>query len=936
MRRSCAPSMLRAREDEKRRKIDGLFETERSSGDEVTSTTGNEECWGTRNRGGGKFEKEAAKENFDAFSSKIIFNVVWREITKKKHKTWDGDGLLEVQLDVPKAVLKDSSGRYIGTNTKFKADELEEGYQMVVGGKEIELLEQITDRNLYFALRKKTADSRWNVEEELQSSGVDKKIKLSTLYQAPCALKNSTELRAENIPTTSGIQKRNYTESLESANLKVIFNVVWREITTKKNKTWNGDGIFEVHTGSKRGILKNERGQEMGTLEKVNLAVLEVGTFLEIEDKELEILEIVSQDRHEKENIKQTSHKVHRKCSPSVIVNGLLLPFPPAEYITVLNTMCRPIQPVEISPKVAQHLRPHQREGVVFLYQCVMGFKNPTHRGCILADEMGLGKTLQCLTLARTLLKEGPYGGERVMQRILIVTPSTLTRNWEQEVSKWLKTERMYAFVVGGKQKLDCYAHQQHVPFVIASYENLLANASDFQRLKFDLLICDEGHRLKNQSTKIVASLRELNIPCRIIITGTPVQNDLGEFFALADFVNPGIFGTKQEFHSYYEVPLQQSQCPDASIEVKNIAAQRTQELMQISEQFVLRRLQHVNGQYLPKKYEYICFVRPSELQQFLLQKALQLYAQRKETILKDLSPLQLITVLQKICNHPSLVARTKTPNVLTRHLERCLPDWAEMGPFDSAKLELVQNLLVASAVQNQEKCVLVSNHTKTLNMLQGLCDFLDIKCLRLDGSTNIAQRNSNVEKFNSNADDSLVFLLSAKAGGVGLNLIGASRLILFDHDWNPATDAQATSRIWRDGQQRDVHIYRLVTAGCIEEKIFQRQIAKMSLGDCVTQTIASGSFDKAMKFSADELLDLFSLQEDYSKCQTHESLNCRCNGDGEKLALDTTTSARKMNELMNWKHYKPPFDLDFLEATCLDKAGDNLMYVFTNEIDFS
>ncbi|XP_011182322.2 DNA repair and recombination protein RAD54B [Zeugodacus cucurbitae] len=928
MRRSCAPSMLKVRELEKRRKIDKLFEKDEHRNDEVTTSSLNEESWGTSRNRGSQFEGQTVKENKDTFHTKIIFNVVWREMTKKKHKTWDGDGLLEVQLNTPRAVLKDSTGKYMGTNTKFEIDNLQEGYQMVVGGKEIELLEQITDSNQYFALKKQYAENRWNSEEQLQSKEATKKLKISPLYQSPYNVKNGVELNNETN------QRNNAAEgSILTDTEKLSFNVVWREKTTKKNKIWNGDGVFDIHTDVKRGVLKDERGQEIGVVENVNLSDAVVGSILVVEDKEIEILDMVTNNKPQKLNVAKSNAPKPREKRALTKTNGFILPSPPENYLSELNPAFLPIHAVEVSYRLAQLLRPHQKDGIAFLYKCVMGFHNPKYRGCILADDMGLGKTLQCLTLAHTLLKEGPYGGERVLHRILVATPSSLTRNWEKEVNKWLKCERMYAFVAGGKHKLCSYSKQQHVPFVITSYEFLLANVSEFQCLQFDMLICDEGHRLKNESTKIVAALRELDIPRRIIITGTPVQNDLREFYSLAEFVNPGIFGNYQEFHLHFERPLQQSQSPEASIEVKNLAAERTRELMQISETFVLRRLQEVNGQYLPRKYEYICFVQPSELQQFLLQKALHLYTQRKETILKDLTPFQIITVLKKICNHPSLVARTKTPNLLTRTLERSLPDCTEMGPFDSSKLELVQHFLIASAIQNGEKCVLVSNHTKTLNMLQGLCDFLNIKCLRLDGSTSLGERNDNVEKFNSDSDDSLVFLLSAKAGGVGLNLIGASRLILFDNDWNPATDAQAISRIWRDGQTRDVHIYRLVTAGCIEEKIFQRQTAKISLGDCAIQNITQNNED-VMKFTAEDLSNLFCLQEDYSLCQTHENLNCNCNGDGENLTLEAQTNNRNINALMNWKHYKAPFDTNFLEDACLENASDNLMYIFCTQTE--
>ncbi|XP_067645895.1 DNA repair and recombination protein RAD54B-like [Eurosta solidaginis] len=941
MRRSCAPSMLKAREVEKRRKIDKLFENTEQREDEVSSTTWGNDNWGTSRKEGVQqgISTKDNNQNSEFFNSKVIFNVVWREITKKKHKTWDGDGLLEVHIDPPRALLKDSSGKYMGCNSKFKIDELEEGYQMVVGGKEIELLEQITHRNEYFAMRKRQLEHRWGTDEEYTSGRTTENLKVSTLYQAPYKIKNGEELSdGASSSKTSAIEKHNIVEARSSVMAcRCIYNVVWREMSTKKNKIWNGDGTFEV--SNNRGVLRDENGREMGELENVNTTDMKVGVLIALADKEFEILDSsVDGETETSMKIKQNVKKIKIESSPAT-KELFLLPAPPPEHIAALDADSPPIKPVAVSHKLALHLRPHQRDGVAFLYKCIMGFVNPQYTGCILADEMGLGKTLQCIALAHTLLKGGPYGGERILQRVLIVTPSTLARNWENEINKWLKTERMYAYVVGAKHKLSAYTKQQHMPFVIVSYESLLAHTADFQRLKFDMLICDEGHRLKNQTTKIVNALRELNIRRRIIITGTPVQNDLREFYALANFVNPGIFGTTQEFHLCYELPLQQAQCPDADEEVKSFAAQSMDELAGISDCFVLRRLQNVNGQYLTRKYEYICFVQPSELQQFMMQTALHLYAERKETIFKDLTALQIITVLKKICNHPSLIARTKTPNLLTRHLERALPDCSEMGPFDSAKLKLVQHFLVTlTTLNSREKCVLVSNHTKTLNMLQGLCDFLNIKCVRLEGSTSLNERNANVDKFNNAEDETLIFLLSAKAGGVGLNLIGASRLILFDQDWNPATDAQALSRIWREGQQKDVHIYRLVTAGCIEEKIFQRQIAKISLGDCVIKNMGrADSKDDTMKFSVEELLDLFRLQDDYSVCQTHESLNCGCDGDGENLLpSNIASSAREINELMNWRHYKPPFNTALLELACMDKATDNLIYIFANQTDFN
>ncbi|XP_055914676.1 DNA repair and recombination protein RAD54B-like [Eupeodes corollae] len=774
--------------------------------------------------------------------------------------------------------------------------------------------------------------------------------------------------------TSSTKGKENLNTLKHDPDNKILYNIVWRKITTKKHKSWEGDGSLEVKNNI--GVLKSETGQFLGTSNAIKLEELIEGAILVIGGKEVEIQEKVkdlkefyanrkmlkgaSDEWNEpEEKKKKTQHSVFfpmlhltapkmskripstTKPLPEIDVEPLILPRPEDEKR--FNKLNRPVYEVRVTPLLVQHLRRHQREGVCFLYECVMGFKNPDFFGAILADEMGLGKTLQCLALCHTLLKQGPFGGDRVLQRVLIVCPSSLTSNWNNEINKWLKNERMYAFVVDLKHKLHQFSHQNHIPFVIVSYEMFLGHSDEFKVLDFDLVICDEGHRLKNSATKVSIALQAMNIQRKIILTGTPIQNDLQEFFTLVDFVNPGILGSYQEFRREFENPIVQSQAQDADEDVKIIGYQKAAELKSISKRFILRRTQSVNQKYLPKKREYVVFVRPSELQQFLLVRALELWDSQKEDLLKNMNTLQIITILKKICNHPSLISRCKSPNLLTKSLGKFLPDWSEMGPFDSGKVELVQNFLTDIASLD-ERVVLVSNHTKTLDMLHGLCDFLNLGVSRLDGSTPASDRNAIVAKFNAEDSTSRVFLLSAKAGGVGLNLCGASRLILFDNDWNPATDQQAMSRIWRDGQKKDVKIYRLITVGTIEEKIFQRQIAKTSLGGCALKNDDSagggqefGTTD-SMKFSTEELTGLFGLPLDFGDCATHENL-CDCDGSGgtnNSSSNVTSKDSLQINELMKWQHYANPFSEEFLDEACLGSSSESISFIFScqTEVD--
>ncbi|XP_037933834.1 DNA repair and recombination protein RAD54B-like [Teleopsis dalmanni] len=835
MRRSNAPSMLKAAKS-KNGVLSSDFET-------ITDYATQMENWGT---------KANINKVQETMQNKRVFNVLWREVSMKKNKTWKGDGTLEFNSENKRGSLKDDTGKYMGNITIFREDVLQEGYQMIINGKEIELQDEIQDLNEHVLLRKRQIANHF-MDESKQEEPKEKKPKGAFVFQS---------------------------------NL-----------------------ILNAPTMPKTNLNKNPNRYTFNKNDKQNEQKVQILSCTSPNETKIPFLNKLDND---------SRNKTSETLDPEV-----------SSEVCEINEKQSDIV---ISPNLLKHLRPHQESGVSFVYNCLMGYQNPKFFGCILADEMGLGKTLQVLTVAHCLLRKDGDNGKNIVRRVLIVVPSSLTSNWNNELNKWLNVERVYAHVVNAKHKLDSYLQQKHIPFVIASYETVLSKSAEFSNYEFDLLICDEGHRLKNQTNKIYKILSDLKILRRVILTGTPVQNNLQEFFCLADFVNPNIFGTYKHFRQHFEIPLQQSQSPEATEEIKDLATKRSLELNRISKNFLLRRLQKENKKYLPKKREYICFVRPSELQTLLLEKALDVYKTRQETIAQELSPLQIITVLKKICNHPSLISTCKSNNILTRYLEKYLPDWSEMGPFHSGKLELLQHFLTAAALDKQEKTVIVSNHTKTLNMIEGLCDYLNIKCLRLDGSTTITERNQNVKEFNSNSNTTeLVFLLSAKAGGVGLNLIGASRLILFDNDWNPATDAQAMGRIWRDGQSNDVHVYRLITAGCIEEKIFQRQISKKTLENCVFES--EDKTNQTIKFSNGELLNLFTLQTDMTTCQTHELLKCDCLENGQNLdKTDYSREDKQINELFKWEHYKAPFDNIFLEEACLQNAIENLFYIFSNQ----
>ncbi|CAM6070408.1 unnamed protein product [Sphagnum tenellum] len=548
---------------------------------------------------------------------------------------------------------------------------------------------------------------------------------------------------------------------------------------------------------------------------------------------------------------------------------------------------------VQESPHVASKLRPHQRDGVKFMYECVMGLRATSFYGCLLADEMGLGKTLQVIALIWTLIRQGP-AGHPALKRAVVICPSSLVQNWEKEVQKWLGSERLRPLVVHGgttskeaKQKCADFKSSKLCPLLITSYELLRKYQDAIASAKPGLLVCDEAHRLKNCSgNKTIDALLGLECPRRILLTGTPVQNDLNEFYAMVDFANPSLLGPLAAFKRLYADPIQRSRDRDASEEEQEVGHARSLELQTRTRFCILRRTADINKKYLPTKSEFVVFCRLQPLQ-------ISLYEMFVKSTMVDAlfsssntsaTILSAIGILRKLCNHPRLVLSCLKETSLQPSSESPADDdWSLSGKL-ACLTELLQTAYMSSVPNAREKVVVVSNFTQTLDVIQELCMSQGWPWLRLDGSTEASTRQSLVDQFNSCYGEHFVFLLSSKAGGTGLNLIGASRLVLFDPDWNPATDAQAMARIWREGQLKPVIIYRLLSTGSIEEKIYQRQIMKGEVAAAVEECRGAqfGVDTGGRHFSREELRELFMLHLD-TQCDTFDLLSRSDNqGAGE------------------------------------------------------
>ncbi|KAM4574256.1 DNA repair and recombination protein RAD54-like isoform 2-T2 [Fundulus diaphanus] len=547
---------------------------------------------------------------------------------------------------------------------------------------------------------------------------------------------------------------------------------------------------------------------------------------------------------------------------------------------------------VVVDPVLGNVLRPHQIEGVKFLWDCVTGRRIPGSYGCIMADEMGLGKTLQCITLIWTLLRQSPDAKPEI-DRAIVVSPSSLVRNWYNEVGKWLGGRISPVAIDGGSKEeinkhlvnfISQYGLKVATPILIISYETFRLHADILHKGNVGLVICDEGHRLKNADNQTYQALNAMNAQRRVLISGTPIQNDLLEYFSLVHFVNAGILGTAQEFKKRFELPILKGRDADASNRERQEGEEKLKELISIVNRLTPLQI---------------------ELYKHFLKQAKPTETLQEGRI--SIPSLSSITSLKKLCNHPALIYDKclEEEEGFEGALDLFPPGYCAktVEPQLSGKMLVLDYILAVTKSTTSDKVVLVSNYTQTLDLFEKLCRFRRYLYVRLDGTMSIKKRAKIVETFNNPQNPEFIFMLSSKAGGCGLNLIGANRLVMFDPDWNPANDEQAMARVWRDGQKKTCYIYRLISTGTIEEKILQRQAHKKALSSCVVDE----EQDVERHFSLGQLRELFTLSEETAS-DTHNKFQCRRCVNGREV-WPPPEGADCTSDLSQWNH-------------CFDKKG--------------
>ena len=437
--------------------------------------------------------------------------------------------------------------------------------------------------------------------------------------------------------------------------------------------------------------------------------------------------------------------------------------------------------------------------------------------GACLADDMGLGKTLQALAL---LLSRGPQGPA------LVVAPTSVCMNWLGEVARFAPTLRVILFGSGDRQQT--LTDLEPFDLVVASYGLLQQEAERFAAVPWHTLVLDEAQAIKNHATKRSQAAMALQADFRVIFSGTPLENHLGELWNLFRFINPGLLGSLEQFNARYAGPIERLQSAEARNRLRKLIAP-----------FILRRTKSQVLSELPSRTEILRQVTPSTeekaLYEALRRQALErLSAADAGEGQRYIQILAEIMKLRRACCNPHLVA-------------------PELG-LPSSKLAAFGELL-DELLDNRHKALVFSQFVDHLGLIRSYLDSRGVRYQYLDGSTPMQERKQRVDAFQAGEGD--VFLISLKAGGTGLNLTAADYVIHMDPWWNPAVEDQASDRAHRIGQTRPVTIYRLVAQDTIEEKIVDLHKTKRALAD----SLLEGS-DMAAKMTADDMLAL--LQEEW------------------------------------------------------------------------
>ncbi|XP_072483563.1 DNA excision repair protein ERCC-6 isoform X3 [Notamacropus eugenii] len=499
----------------------------------------------------------------------------------------------------------------------------------------------------------------------------------------------------------------------------------------------------------------------------------------------------------------------------------------------------------------------YQQTGVRWLWEL-----HCQQAGGILGDEMGLGKTIQIiaflagLSYSKIRTRGSNYRFEGLGPTV-IVCPTTVMHQWVREFHTWWPPFRVAILHETGsytnkKVKLVREIARCH-GILITSYSYIRLMQDNINNHDWHYVILDEGHKIRNPNAAVTLACKQFRTPHRIILSGSPMQNNLKELWSLFDFVFPGKLGTLPVFMEQFSVPITMGGYSNASpVQVKT-AYKCACVLRDTINPYLLRRMKTdvKMSLSLPDKNEQVLFCRLTDEQR----KVYQNFIDSKEVyrILNgEMQVFSGLVALRKICNHPDLFSGG--PRIIKGIPDDELEEADQFGYWKrSGKMIVVESLLKIWHKQGH-RVLLFSQSRQMLHLLEAFLRVREYSYLKMDGTTTIASRQPLITRYNEDTSV-FVFLLTTRVGGIGINLTGANRVIIYDPDWNPSTDTQARERAWRIGQKKQVTVYRLLTAGTIEEKIYHRQIFKQFLTNRILKDPKQRRF-----FKSNDLYELFTL----------------------------------------------------------------------------
>lgn len=514
------------------------------------------------------------------------------------------------------------------------------------------------------------------------------------------------------------------------------------------------------------------------------------------------------------------------------------------DYYTITHTISEKVKQPDML--IGGTLKPYQVEGLEWL----VSLYNNNLNG-ILADEMGLGKTIQTLSLITYLMEVKKVNGP-----FLVIVPLSVISNWVRELNIWSPSVVKVVYKGDPATRKSIHHHQMQsgsYNVVLTTYEFIVKDKNVLGRIRWKYIIMDEGHRMKNAECKLALTLgSKYTSKNRLLLTGTPLQNNMTELWALLNFLLPSIFSSADTFETWFNAPFQASALGDSAElnEEENLLI--ISRLHQVLRPFMLRRLKTDVERQLPDKVENVFRCEMSVWQRVLYrQMRARLGIASGSSNVQVRSFNNMVMQLKKVCNHPYLFYNDEELMSLPRNfLTRA-----------SGKFELLDHVL-RKLKRTGHRVLMFSQMTAALDYLEFFLYSVGMKYLRLDGTTKADDRQEMLEQFNAPNSEYFCFLLSTRAGGLGLNLQTADTVIIFDSDWNPMMDLQAQDRAHRIGQTKEVRVYRLICSGSVEVKILERANRKLQID---AQVIQAGQFNnKSSEGDRKEMLkDLLRQQNE-------------------------------------------------------------------------